>query len=268
MSQLSTIDHLLNITAKKRCLVIAHRGASFYAPENTLPAFRLAVEMQADMLELDITSSKDDIPVIYHDANLNKKSTGKGPVISRDLKFLQTLDTGKWFSKKFSNTRILTLQNFLDDFKEKICLNIEVKKEIMSMDHRNRFLETVLELVEDAGMTDFTLFSSFSYECTGLLKKINPQIYTGILYNENQSEGLSPLQIIEKFRADTFNCSFRELKNKWITELKAEEIPLLVYTINSADRMETFIKMGINGIFTDKPDLLKKISGSNSSQEV
>lgn len=268
MGQTPSINHLLNDTAKRRCLAIAHRGASFYAPENTLPAFRLAIEMQADMIELDITSSRDGVPVIFHDVNLNKKSTGKGAVTNRNLNYLQSLDTGRWFNKKFAGTRMLTLQEFLDEFKGKICLNVEIKKEVMAMNHRDNFLEKVLSLAEHAGMTASTLFTSFSYECIGLLKKINPGIFTGILYNEQQSKSLSPLQIIGKYGANTFNCSFRELQNKWITELKSENIPVLVYTINTEGRMKTFINRGVAGIFTDKPGLLKKISAPEDARKI
>ncbi len=240
--------------------MIAHRGASYYAPENTMPAFELAFEMNADLIELDVTLSSDFVPVIFHDKNLNEKSNGKGAVISRDLEYLKSLDTGKWFSKKYKGTRISTLEEFLDWASGKIALNIEIKKEVGILSPGRGAEEKIVQLVEKYRMSDHVLYSSFSYACLQKLKDIDKDLPVAVLYEPSQSVNRTPVQIIRNLNASAFNCSWRELKKKWIHELQQENIPIMIYTVNRLSRMKNLISRGVNSIFTDRPDILRKIA--------
>lgn len=240
-------------------LTIAHRGASYYAPENTLPAFELAMEMNSDAIEIDVTLSSDRIPVIFHDKIMDKKSNRTGLVIHKDLKYIKSADAGSWFSKKFKGTEILTLEEFLGWIKGRIAVNIEIKREVQILSPDIAAEEKIVNLVEKYGMTDHVFYSSFSYACVKKLKIIDQDIPVAVLYDPNQMRGVRPAELVGRLRADLFNCSWRELGTGLRHELQDKNIPVLVYTVNRPGRMKSLIQRGVNGIFSDRPDLLKKV---------
>src|SRR5712691_12051383 len=108
-------------------LIIAHRGASSYAPENTIAAFDLALQMGARHLELDVHLTCDDYLIVIHDDTLDRTTNGTGPVASQTLAALQTLDAGAWFGEAFAGARIPTLADVLTRYHGRAYLHIELK---------------------------------------------------------------------------------------------------------------------------------------------
>lgn len=243
----------------EKCVVIAHRGASAYYPENTLSAFKGAIEMDADMIELDIMLSSDGVPVVFHDAKLNVHSNGQGLLSYHTLAELKALDVGSWFSDEFAGERIPTLQEVLDIAANKIALNIEIKTEAVSDKISGGVEEICLQLINDCGMQHHVLFSSFDYRAISHLKKLDPEIPVALLYNRRQSDGLSPAELIRTYQVDAFNCSYRQLNAKRSRELHQFNIPHFVYTVDEAEKMEKLLGAEVTGIFTNRPDQLKKI---------
>jgi len=241
-------------------IVIAHRGASAYAPENTLPAFVKAVEMEAEMIELDVLISKDKVPVVFHDAKLGKKSNGSGLVSDYTLSELKKLDAGSWFSEEFAGTKIPTLDEALKYAKNKISVNIEIKTEAVTDQYDGGVVQKSIELVKKHGLQQYVIFSSFDYRAIKQIKTHAPEISAALLYEENQSDKKSPSQLTAEYKTDAFNCSYRQLSKKWMKSLKKSGIPVFVYTVNEEKRMEKLIRQGVTGIFSDKPDLLKTVA--------
>ncbi len=239
-------------------LVIAHRGASFKFPENTMIAFQKAYEMKADMIELDVQLSKDGVPVIYHDSQLESKTDGIGLVNSLTWNELQKLDAGSWFDRTFKGQRIPTLEEVLKWAENKISINIEIKKEAADTGTKGEVERSVIELVRLAGMEKHVLISSFSYESVLRIKELAPELATGLLY-DNKLLKKQPAELVEIYQADSFNCKWRELKRSWRKELQQKKIPVFIYTVNHPFWMKKLIRSGINGIFTDKPDLLRDV---------
>jgi glycerophosphoryl diester phosphodiesterase len=240
-------------------IIIAHRGASAYYPENTMIAFEKAVEMGAEMIELDIMMSKDGVPIVFHDAKLNRHTNGSSYVNLYTLKELKKLDAGSWFNSKFSDQKIPTLQEVLEFASGKIALNIEIKTEAVSDKIENGIEEKALQLVKKYGMEEHVLFSSFDYRAVRHLKKLDPGIPVALLYEKNQSTRLLPHQLVKKYNVDAFNCSYQQLKRKWMADLKKHNIPAFIYTVDSKRRMHKLITGGVTGIFTNKPDLLRSV---------
>src|SRR5690625_6609337 len=114
-------------SVKMKPLIIAHRGASGNAPENTLAAFQLAVEEGADGIELDVHLSKDGELVVIHDDTLDRTTNGTGRVQDKDLDELKTYDAGSWFDSKFASERIPLLQEVIDILPDDVFLNVEIK---------------------------------------------------------------------------------------------------------------------------------------------
>lgn len=237
-------------------IIIAHRGASAYYPENTMIAFKKALEMGAEMIELDVMMSKDGVPVVFHDAQLNAHTTGHGPLKNYTLQELQKLDAGSWFDAQFSDQQIPTLKKVLAFAAGNIALNIEIKTEAVTDSIENGIEQKVLRLVKDYGMENYVLISSFDYRAVKRLKQLDSSISVALLYEQNQSNHLLPHQLVDRYNADAFNCSFRQLNPKWIADIHEYHIPAFIYTVDNKDRMKKLIAAGVTGIFTNKPDVL------------
>jgi len=138
--------------------IIAHRGASAYFPENTLPAFEAAMNMGADMVELDVQLTSDKEVVVFHDEKLSRCTDGGGRVSNWSLAGLKKLDAGSWFDKKFKNTRIPTLAEALDLCKNKIAVNIEIKSEAIHQMFFGGIEEKCLKIVDLKGMKKHVIF--------------------------------------------------------------------------------------------------------------
>lgn len=240
-------------------VIIGHRGASAYHPENTMSAFRAAYEMGAEMIELDVTLSKDGIPVVIHDETLDRTTTGQGSVSDHTLEELKTLDAGSWFSAEHSEEPIPTLEEVLEFAKGKISVNIEIKTEAVTDEAWGGIEQKAWELVKKYEMEDYVLFSSFDYRAVAHLKKINVDIAAALLYEKEQSASQTPSELVEVYSADAFNCSYRQFSKKWAKEASEAGFPVFVYTVNGERLMRKMIKRGASGIFSDKPDVLKKI---------
>ncbi|MDR8389798.1 glycerophosphodiester phosphodiesterase [Aliifodinibius sp. S!AR15-10] len=241
-------------------VVIAHRGASAYFPENTMAAFKGALEMNAEMIELDVMLSKDGVPVVFHDAVLEDHTNGSGELSDYTLDELKQLDAGSWFSKEFAGEKIPTLEQVLAFARGKIALNIEIKTEAVSDEVKGGVEEKSLALVKEYGMQDHVLFSSFDYRAITHLKQLDPSIPAALLYNNRSSNKLLPSQLVSQYKADAFNCSYQQLNRKRLRDIRLNSIPVFVYTVNQKRRMKKLVQLGVSGIFSDKPDLLRQVA--------
>ncbi len=240
-------------------IIIAHRGASAYGPENTMAAFEGAVELKADMIELDVSLSKDGVPVVIHDAELKRTTDGEGLASDYTLKELKKLDAGAWFGSSFGGQRIPALEQVLEFSAGKIALNIEIKTEAVSDKMEGGMEEKCLRLVRNYGMLEHVLFSSFNYRAVSRIKEMDPAVPAALVYERWQSGLKLPSRLIAEYHADAFNCSYRQLTDKRLFDLTSNDIPVFVYTVDQPARMEELIKKGVNGIFTNKPDVLRDV---------
>ena len=142
---------------------IAHRGFSGKYPENTLIAFKKAIELEADMIELDITLSKDKIPIVIHDDTLERTTNGNGKVRATASNKLKLLDAGSWKNPKFHEERIPTLEEVLRLIKKsKIDLNIEIKSSAFEKKHSTSCIELqTLNLIQKYKLMNRIVISSF-----------------------------------------------------------------------------------------------------------
>jgi glycerophosphoryl diester phosphodiesterase len=248
-------------TFNKPFLVIAHRGDSSSAPENTLPAFQKAIDLGADMIELDVQLTSDGVPVVFHDANLDKHSNGVGLLSDYPSRKIRSLDAGAWYSKEFTGEKIPLLTEVVELAKNRILLNIEIKPESVTENADSGIEYKVCELVRLLGMEEQVLISSFDYRVFERVHNIDPAIKTGLLYNREKSGRLSPAELMQTYQTFSFHCSRWQLRKKWIKECRQIGVPIYIYTVNGRRTMRSLIKKGIAGIFSDKPERLKQVSG-------
>lgn len=240
--------------------VIAHRGASYYAPENTMAAFSLAYEMGADMIELDVLLSSDQIPVVLHDPHLKRTTNGEGKVENFSLEDLKKLDAGSWFSSEFKNEKIPSLKEVIQWASDKIALNIEIKPETVTEDAVDGIEAKTIQLVKKFGMEQHVVFSSFDYRVVDRIKNIDPKLITALLYNKKISQRRSPVYLAKKYKADSINLKWSEVYPKRIEQLRESKLPVWVYTVNEPVLMRRLMNQGVSGIFSDRPDLLRKVA--------
>lgn len=239
--------------------IIAHRGASAYYPENTLASFEGAVALGADMVELDVQLTSDSEVVVFHDEKISRCTNGRGLLANHTLADLKKLDAGGWFDKKFRGERIPTLAEVLNLCRKRIAVNIEVKTEAVTDAASGGIEEQCLRIVDDSGMRRHVVFSSFDPRAVLHLKEIDPRTPAAVLYEKKHYGSQLPSAIVSSLHADAFNCSQRELGKTWLADLKCHGIPVNIYTVNDEKKMKRWLALGIGGIFTNHPDVLKRV---------
>ncbi len=239
--------------------VIAHRGASACCPENTLSAFRTAIEMNADMVELDVQFTADGEVVVFHDEKISRCTNGRGRVSDYPFARLRQLDAGAWFHKKFAGERIPSLAEVLALCKDRIAVNIEVKTEAVTDAVSGGIEERCLKMVDEIGMREHVVYSSFDPRAILHFKQIDTEAPVAVLYEKKQHGSRLPSEIVQWLGADAFNCSRRELSGTWLADLKRHVIPVHIYTVNDEKNMRRLLDLGVDGIFTNRPDLLRKV---------
>ena len=234
-------------------MVIAHRGFSGAAPENTLAAFRKAIEIGSDMIELDIQLSKDGKILVLHDETLEDTTDGKGKVVDHTLQELKKLDAGSRFRAEFSGERIPTLREVLDLAKGRVLVNIEIKNPDHGQYPITELANKALKEVKKAGMTDQVIFSSFNPISLDYIGKTEPQARVAFLYHRPWNS-LPELTGGREYRV--LNLHNIHLTREKVGRIRKEGIKLNVYTVNSKAELEQFVNWGVDGIITNYPDRL------------
>lgn len=151
-----------------RPIIYGHRGASQYAPENTLASYNRAIEMGADGIEIDVHKSKDGHLIVCHDERVDRTTNGQGYIKDLILKEIKSLDAGSWFSKEFSGEKIPLLEEVLEFVKDKdILLNIELKNGPIFYDGIE---DELIRLVRVFNLVENTIISSFNHYSLSISK--------------------------------------------------------------------------------------------------
>lgn len=239
--------------------VIAHRGASAYAPENTMTAFALAAEMGIKWIEFDVMQAACNELIIFHDDTLKRTTNGRGRVRSQPYALLESLDAGKWFNPRFSGERIPSLKQVLDFLDlNSINANVEIKaikrQENLQVMH---LYNLVTPYFNKKNMT--LLFSSFSWSALRILRDLSPDCLIGLLIHEWRRNWESV--------ADDLDCVAIHVNERIMTKVAAEDIKksgrkLLCYTVNDTDRALELFDWGVDAVFTDVPDRIMHVKSS------
>ncbi len=228
-------------------LVIAHRGASAYRPENTLPAYALAVEQGADMIEIDLHRTRDGAIVVTHDEELSGLG-GSGEIARASLAEVRALDAG-------GGEPVPLLSEVLDRFGEEIPFNLELKRGAGG-EYPELERETLAE-VEQRGLLDATLFSSFSDPVLKALREHSAQARIGVLVS-TRSPG-SWLERAREVGACAVHFWFGLASHDAVERAHDAGLAVHVYTVDRTDDMQALIDRGVDGIFTNFPDRLRAL---------
>ncbi|MGL4425412.1 MAG: glycerophosphodiester phosphodiesterase [Cetobacterium sp.] len=233
--------------------ILAHRGASGTAPENTIAAFKKAIVDGCDGFEFDVQQTKDGELVVFHDWTLERTSNGTGYLRDHNLDELKKLDVGSWFDEKFSGERIPTLKEVLDIIPDNFLINIELKEEYS----RERGTETLLSDVIKNYKHKNIIVSSFSHNLLKNLKELDDSIKIGLLV---ESHLLNLDKYIDNlgFEIAAYHPSKNFIFIKDIEYLSAKNIEINVWTVNSIIDIKNLKKMGVTRVITNYPFDLKR----------
>lgn len=246
-------------TDMKKIKIIAHRGASAYAPENTMAAFRKAIDMEAEGIELDVHLTKDGHVVVIHDEKEDRTSNGSGMISDMTLEEVKQLDFGSWFSDEFAGEKIPTLEEVLELLKGwSGLLNIELK--ILKAGMYEGLEQKVVDLVKSYDMLENTIISSFNHYSLATVKKIEPRMKIGLLYSSGIYE---PWNYAATLNADAIHPHYFSIVPELVEICHAHNIQVNPYTIDDPEHILYMLKAKVDGIITNVPDVAKKLRDQN-----
>ncbi|MGO1369425.1 glycerophosphodiester phosphodiesterase [Senegalia sp. (in: firmicutes)] len=230
-------------------IIYAHRGAKGYRPENTMAAFKLAMEMGADGIETDIHLSKDGYLVLIHDEKIDRTTTKKGYIKDMTLAQIKLLDAGSKFSEEFAGEEIPTLEELIILTKNtNIILNIEIKNNKMNYP---KIEEKLVELIKKYKIEERVIISSFNHNTIYKIKELDENLKTGILYSRNIKR---PIRFAKNIRADALHPKHKRVDFKLMIKAKLTGLEINTFTINNTKQMNKMFKYRVDGIITDYPD--------------
>ncbi|GIP35713.1 glycerophosphodiester phosphodiesterase [Paenibacillus sp. J2TS4] len=235
-----------------RTMIIGHRGAAMDAPENTLVAFQKALEQGAEGLELDIHLSADGEIVVCHDSTVNRTTDGTGAIRAMTVSDLKKLDAGVRYGEAFRGERIPLLSEVFEAIPKQIMINIEVKNVYDGLIEGR-----LVDLLKRSDRLESVVVSSFRHQSLVRLKKLEPELKVGILYDELYShKGYADLSPVPLY---SLHPHYINIGDEDIRELRESGYEVYVYTVNDEQSMRRMIASGVSGIITDCPGKLKKL---------
>ena len=240
-------------------LIQAHRGASGYAPENTLPAFRRAVELNADGIETDIYLTADGHLAVCHDPDISRTSNGSGVITEMTMESLRRFDFGSWYSPEFAGTVIPSLPEVLELVRHMDVINIEIKDmgPAGSAARREAFA-LLLRQLKEAGCVERTLISSFHHSLLKELKEASPALRTGLLYGDPFTPE-ETIAMVRSFDADAIHPYIGCLTESVAEACRKRRIDINAWTINDPENVRRALSLGVTGIITNLPDMVRQV---------
>jgi glycerophosphoryl diester phosphodiesterase len=238
-------------------LIIAHRGFSDEAPENSMAAFQKAIEAKSDMLELDVRLTADNVPVVFHDRRLQRTSDGSGAVNQKHSHNLIEIDNGSWFSPKFNRERIPLLKDIFPILKKDLRLNIEIKPDVVSTNDISA-VEIVVGEAEKAKALSKVLFTSFNHQMIKEISEIDESITTGVIYNPITHFRKSPSTLIKNSKAKIFVCSKFQINSDVVKDTHDAGFVLYVYGVKTGRDVQRLLELNIDGIICNNPRFVRE----------
>jgi glycerophosphoryl diester phosphodiesterase len=251
MNRVSSQNNPENTTANKTAIV-AHRGGSLLAPENTLAAFRNAIQIGAAWIEIDVHQTSDKVTVVIHDNTLDRTTNGKGSIDKIPFEKLRSFDAGCKFSDKFAGEKVPTLEETMALIAGKCNLLIEIKNPDASGDIE----KDVVSLIQKHQAWSWSVVQSFNYQSVLKVHQLDAQIKTALLFvkpnieniqNDPDWSFLSGINIYHRFSG-----------KRTIEKLHGLHKTVFVWTVNHLKRIQKIVENGADGIITDDPQMMKE----------
>ncbi|HEV2439857.1 MAG TPA: glycerophosphodiester phosphodiesterase family protein [bacterium] len=236
-----------------RVLGVAHRGASMEAPENTLAAFRRALDAEIPAVECDVQRARDGRIVVIHDQTVDRTTDGRGRVADLTFAELRRLDAGRWFGPAFAGERVPALDDVLDLVRGRALLLLEIKNGPV-------FYEGIEAQVADAlrghGMTGATLVMSFDHAAVRTMREAAPQVATAVVYTARLVDAIGAAQAAH---ADALCPLWGLLTAEVVAEAHEAGLAVFPWTIDEEAAMRRCLAWGVDGVTSNDARLLARL---------
>jgi glycerophosphoryl diester phosphodiesterase len=239
-----------------RPLIFAHRGASAYAPENTLASFRLAAELGADGIELDAKLSSDGVVVVMHDQTVDRTTNGQGSVSNLTADALHHLDAGSHFSSEYKEETVPTLEEVFEMVGQKVYINVEVTNYASPLD---ALPNKVAELIRRFDLGDRVIISSFHPLNLTRFHWLMPSVPLALLAQEGKAGGWARSWVGNLFPQDALHPYFSDVDAALVERVHRGGKKVNVWTVNDPTEICRLLACKVDGIITDDPGLAKRM---------
>lgn len=232
---------------------VAHRGASGYAPENTMAAFDKAVDMKADYIEIDVQRSKDGELVIIHDTKVDRTTDGTGYVKDLTFEQLRSLDAGSFKGEQFAGEKIPTFDEILDRYHGKVGILIELKAPELYPGIEKSVAEELKERNLEHPQNEKIIIQSFNFDSMKKMDSLLPKVPIGVL---TSSKAHTTEQALTDFAvyADYFNPSYGIVTEDLVDQVHSLGMKISSWTVRSQAAADFLLDMDVDAIITDYPD--------------
>jgi len=233
--------------------IIAHRGFSARAPENTLSAMEAAIETGVESVEFDLRTAACGTPVLFHDPMLGRTTNGVGPLQRRPLAHLRALDAGSWFGPEFSGERVPTQEEALADIRGRVFRVYQDVKGYREMEDLDRMVNITLE----TEMAAATIFMSFDWVILNRLRRIAPEIQRAYLVEavENLPEALDRV-IVDEGSLLNLEIGMALANPEAVQEALNEGVEVMAWTVDEEAEASAAFEMGITRVTTKEVERL------------
>lgn len=239
--------------------VVGHRGAMGHAPENTMTSFEQALSLGADMLEFDVRLTKDAVPVVVHDANLDRTSNRSLNVADLNVKDVLELDAGSWFDMRFAGERIPRFSTLLEwgekkktKAKTKLSYFVELKVD-GDESRREMLVKAVLKELKDHGVLNRSVLISFDEPILMIVRRLAPTMATGFLYSDYLFDALDRAK---RLKTNHILPRKDRVTGDLVTESHAAGLAVVAWTADRLDEFRKLVIWGVDAIATNYPDRL------------
>ncbi|MFD2117454.1 glycerophosphodiester phosphodiesterase [Paenibacillus yanchengensis] len=242
----------------KKPLIIAHRGSSKVAPENTMAAFALGVNEGCQMIELDVHMTKDAQIVVCHDDTLDRTTNGKGDIATLHYSKIKQYDAGSWFHKKYAGQYVPLLEEVLHATPADIMFNVEIKHGKLPQINKR-----IVKVLQANNWINRVVISSFDYNYLIHIKKLVPEIQIGLLYDHSQFS-------FEVFEAQagvevySLHPRYNLVTAAYMEKAKAADKKVFPWTVDSEKMWRKLISLEVDGIITNCPGKLQRMLMSSN----
>ncbi len=243
--------------------VIAHRGSSLAAPENTIAAFQLAIDEYSDAVEFDVHMTSDGVPIVIHDFTLGRTTNVSGNPLVRDTSYehIRGLDAGSWFSEDFAGEHVPTLEETVLMIENQAVIYLELKI------HDSDLNQYVVDMLAEHDLTDNTVLMSFNQSALREIKRLEPELETLLLLSTFFGD-IQPLLNLDYVDHYGIEANFLFRNEGYIDRIQQAGKYVHVWTVNDAPRMQRATELGVDGIITDDPVLARETIYSSQTRSL
>jgi glycerophosphoryl diester phosphodiesterase len=241
----------LDLAQFTRPLLIGHRGYPARYPENTLASFKGAMEAGCDMIELDVTLTRDRKVVVIHDDTLDRTTTGRGLVRGHSSEEIETLDAGSWFDPRFSAERVPELSEVLALTAGRCMLNIEIKTSAYEADFPADAIEhQVVKLVKTSGAMDRVIISSFDQRILQRIAAMDVPPAVALISDHGADKTF--LDLLLAMQAFSWHPRFKALTCDQVEAVHAAGLKIFPWTINTREEAQRILALGVDGLICNE----------------